>query len=95
MDIDLKKLSIRVRNGKGNEDEIVFITSECANTLQKYFKVRPNLIIKGKHYVFYTDYGRPCNREAPHRMFILTKKRAGIDMPGAVHFLSVTLQLQS
>jgi integrase/recombinase XerD len=84
-DIDLKNLTIRVRNGKGNKDGIVFITPECAKTVHRYLEVRPGQVIDGKHYVFYTDYGRPWNREALHRMFILTKKRAGIEKPGAVH----------
>jgi len=84
-DLDLKDLTIRVRNGKGNKDGIVFITSEWAKTVRKYLEIRPDRVIDERHYVFYTDYGRAWNREALHRMFILIKQRAGIKTQGAVH----------
>jgi len=84
-DIDLKNLSIRVREGKGGRDGIVFISNECAVTLKRYLEVRPSLEIDGHFPLFYTDFGRRWDRRDVHRMFITYKKKAGIEKQGGVH----------
>jgi len=84
-DIDLKNLTIRVRHGKGDKEGIVFITPQCAKTLKRYLEARPDFYIDDIQYLFFTDYGKPWNRIALHRMFILTKKRARIERPGGLH----------
>jgi len=40
-DLNLKDLSIRINNGKGGKDGIVFINNECAEVLSAYLRVRP------------------------------------------------------
>lgn len=57
-DIDLKTLSVRIRDGKGGKEGISCITNECAQTLKQYLKVRPPLEIDGRKPLFYTDYGK-------------------------------------
>jgi integrase/recombinase XerD len=87
-DVDLKNLSVRVRLGKGRKDGISFITPQCAKTLRRYLDVRPDLEIEGRKPLFYTDYGNWWDRVTLHRMFILIKKRAGLeDKPGGPHTL--------
>jgi integrase/recombinase XerD len=70
---------------QGDKEGIVLITPECAKTLHKYLEVRPDLCIDRRSYLFFMDYGRPWDRVALHRMFVLTKKRARIERPGGVH----------
>lgn len=87
-DVDLKNLTIRVRHGKGDKEGIVLITPNCAKTLGKYLEVRPDVYIDGRQYLFFTDYGRPWDRIALHRMFVQTKKRAKVERPGGVRVFS-------
>lgn len=84
-DLDLKNLTIRVREGKGGRDGIVFITSECAAILKRYLEVRPPLDVDGNFPLFYTDFGRRWVRTEVHRMFVNYKKKAGVEKQGGVH----------
>lgn len=84
-DLDLKALTLRVRNGKGGKDGIVFIQNECASTLKRYLAARPKLDIDGNYPLFYTDFGRRWDRRDVYRMFMTYKKRAGIEKHGGVH----------
>ena len=52
LDLDLKGLSIRVREGKGGRDGITYINEECAGTLRRYLEIRPQLLIEGKQLLF-------------------------------------------
>lgn len=52
LDLDLKGLSIRVREGKGGRDGITYINEECAGTLRRYLEIRPQLLIEGKQPLF-------------------------------------------
>ncbi len=84
-DLDLKGLTIRIRCGKGRKDGISFITPLCAKTLRRYLDARPDIEIEGKRPLFFTDYGNWWDRVTLHRMFIIIKKRAGLeDKPGGV-----------
>ncbi len=87
-DLDLDDLTIRVREGKGGRDGIVYITDNCATTLKRYRSIRPALEIDGKYPLFYTDYGRRWDRSEVYRMFIDYKGKAGIEKHGGVHVFS-------
>jgi integrase/recombinase XerD len=84
-DVDLKNLTLRVREGKGGKDGIVPIKNECAINLKRYLAVRPPLEVDGRHPLFYTDFGRRWNRRDIYRMFMTYKNRAGIQKHGGVH----------
>jgi len=84
-DIDLKNLTIRVREGKGGKDGLVYISNECATILKRYLEVRPSLEIDGHIPLFYTDFGKRWNRRDVYRMFITCKRKAGIAKTGGVH----------
>ena len=84
-DVNLKDLTIRVREGKGGKEGIVYINNECATVLKQYLSVRPPLKIDGQQLLFYTDYGQRWKRTEVHRMFITYKKKAGIEKNGGVH----------
>jgi site-specific recombinase XerD len=81
-DLDLDDLTIRVREGKGGRDGIVYITDNCATTLKRYLSIRPAMEIDGKYPLFYTDYGRRWDRSEVYRMFIDYKGKAGIEKHG-------------
>lgn len=87
-DLDLDDLTIRVREGKGGRDGIVYITDNCATTLKRYLSIRPAMEINGKYPLFYTDYGRRWDRSEVYRMFIDYKGKAGIEKHGGVHVFS-------
>ncbi len=84
-DVDLKAMTLRIRNGKGGIDAIVPIKNECAVTLKRYLAVRPSLEIDGHYPLFYTDFGRRWDRRDVYRMFMTYKMRAGIQKHGGVH----------
>jgi integrase/recombinase XerD len=87
-DIDLKAKTIRLRETKGGRDDIVYIKQECVETLQAYLKVRPQVNIKGRIPLFYTDSLNFWGKNDVHRMFLYYKKKANIKKPGAVHVFS-------
>lgn len=84
-DVDLKALTLHIRQGKGGKDGIVLISNDCASTLKKYLSLRPALKVDGRQPLFYTDYGRRWDRRDVHRMFVTYKKKAGIEKQGGVH----------
>jgi integrase/recombinase XerD len=84
-DVDLKSLTIRLREAKGGKDGIANISDECANLLRQYLLARPPLSINGRLPLFYTDFGRRWDRKDLYRMFIYYKKKAGIEKTGGVH----------
>lgn len=84
-DLDLKSLTIHVREGKGGKDGIVYISEECAKTLKLYLGVRQSLDIGGHRLLFYTDFGQRWDRRDVCRMFHCYKEKAGIEKTGGVH----------
>jgi integrase/recombinase XerD len=84
-DVDLKTLTLHVRQGKGGKDGIVLISNDCASALRKYLALRPTLKIDDRQPLFFTDYGRRWDRRDVHRMFVTYKKKAGIEKQGGVH----------
>jgi integrase/recombinase XerD len=89
-DLDLKALTLHVREGKGGRDGIVYIAGECARTLKEYLEVRPPLEIDGKMPLYYTDFGNRWDRRDVCRMFHCYKKKAGVEKAGGVHVFAVT-----
>ncbi len=87
-DVNLKAKVLRVRNGKGGKDGIVFLTEDCAITLKRYLAIRPLLVIDNKNPFFFTDYDNLWDRRDIYRMFIHYKKKAGITKPGGLHVFS-------
>jgi integrase/recombinase XerD len=84
-DLDLKSLTLHVRNGKGGKDGIVYIQDECARILKRYLAIRPPLLIDGLQPLFYSDYGNRWKRKNLLHMFMHYKKRAGIEKRGGLH----------
>jgi len=84
-DVDLRSLTLRIRQGKGGVDGLVPISNECATTLRRYLQVRPSLEVDGKRPLFFTDFGRRWDRKDVHRMFIRYKRHAGIEKRGGLH----------
>jgi integrase/recombinase XerD len=84
-DVDLKTLTIRIRNGKGGKSALLPIPPECAEVLRSYIEVRPLLEIDGRQYLFYTDWCKKWSRRGIEQMFHYWKARAGITKPGGVH----------
>jgi integrase/recombinase XerD len=87
-DVDLKSLTLRIREGKGGKDGIVIISPECGATLKRYLEIRPKLEVDGNHPLFYTDFGRRWDRKDLYRMFMTYKEKAGIEKQGGLHVFS-------
>ena len=47
--------------------------------------MRPPLIIDGRQPLFYTDFGQRWARTELHRIFVIYKKKAGVESKGGVH----------
>lgn len=85
-DVDLKTLTLRIRDGKGGKSALLPIPPECAEILRSYLEVRPKLVINGKQYLFYTDWRQKWSRRSFEQTFQCLKKRAGVAAkPGGVH----------
>ncbi len=61
-DIDIKTLTLHIHAGKSGPDGIALISNDYANILKKYLEIRPPLEIENRPPLFYTDYGRRCDR---------------------------------
>ena len=84
-DLDIKNQTIRVREGKGGKDGIVFLKDECIKILRQYLAIRPQLEVDGSQPLFYTICGHRWDRKNIHRMFVHYKAKASISKPGGVH----------
>jgi integrase len=56
-DINLDKLSLVVRNGKGGKTSICYLSEETIEILREYLSIRPDLELEGRKPLFFTDYG--------------------------------------
>ena len=54
-DIDLDKLTLLVRNGKGGKTALCYLSEDAADTLRDSLSVRPDIEIDGEHPLFFTD----------------------------------------
>ena len=84
-DLELKTLTLRIRDGKGGKSALLPISPECAEVLKSYLEVRPPLMIDGTQYLFYTDWSRKWSRRSVEQIFKYWKYRAGVTKPGGVH----------
>lgn len=84
-DIDLKSLTLRIRDGKGGRAGVVPLSNECVSVLKDYLRIRPPLEIEGRKPLFYTDYGKRWCRRDLYRMFTIYKKNANIQKVGGLH----------
>jgi integrase/recombinase XerD len=84
-DVDLKTLTLRIRDGKGGKSALLPIPPECAEVLRSYLEVRPSLEIDGKQCLFYADWRRKWSRRSVEQTFQYWKDRAGVTKPGGVH----------
>jgi integrase/recombinase XerD len=87
-DVDLKGLTLRVREGKGGRDGIVLINNECAFLIKRYLSVRLMLKIDERIHLFFTDYGKRWTKRGLHTIFTAYKKKAGVQKQGGVHVFS-------
>jgi integrase/recombinase XerD len=76
-DLDLSRLRLTIREGKGGQDGIAYISDEAAKTLKQYLAVRPPLEIDGRRPLFYSDYGQRMHRQDIYRIFINTRSVQG------------------
>jgi integrase/recombinase XerD len=86
-DIDLERLSLRVVEGKGGKNALLYLSEEAASALRDYLAVRPDLKLDGRSPLFYSDYGARLDRREIHRLVVHYKKRAGINKPDGAHVL--------
>ena len=86
-DLDLERLTLRVVEGKGGKNALLYLSEDAASTLRDYLAVRPDLKLDGRSPLFFSDFGARLDRRDIHRLVINYKKRAGINKPGGAHVL--------
>jgi integrase/recombinase XerD len=84
-DIDLKSLTLYIRDGKGGRAGIIPLSDECVTIVKEYLKIRPPLEIEDRRPLFYTDFGKRWDRKDLYRMFIIYKNKANIQKAGGLH----------
>ena len=77
-DINLDKLALVVRDGKGGKTSICYLSEEAIETLREYMAVRPDFELEGRRPLFFTDYGGRFDRKEIYRLVIYYKEKAGI-----------------
>ncbi len=86
-DIDVKRHTVYIREGKGQKDRVVPIGERALAWLEKYkLEVRPELIVEpDKGFLFLTDYGAPFLRDQLSHIVKKYLIKAGIDVIGSCH----------
>jgi integrase/recombinase XerD len=84
-DVDLKNLTMWVREGKGGRDGVTYLSEEAATVLKAYLKVRPDFQVNGRHPLFYTDWGHRFDHRRLGKVFSDYKAKAGVNKPGGLH----------
>ncbi len=84
-DLDLDKLTIRIREGKGGRDGYAFLTDDCVRYLKQYLLIRPPFEIDGRKPLFFTEYGNRWTRGGLSRIFGYYKVKARIEKKGCLH----------
>jgi integrase/recombinase XerD len=84
-DLDLDKLTLRIREGKGGRDGDAFLTDDCARYLKQYLSIRPQFEIDGRRPLFFTEYGNRWNRGGLSRVYGYYKAKARIEKKGGLH----------
>jgi len=83
-DIDSKRMSLRVDQGKGNKDRYVPLSSRLLDQLRHYWRrERPpaEWLFAGR------PKDRPMTRTGASWIYRTAKNKAGIDKPGGIHTL--------
>lgn len=82
-DVDSKRMTIRVEQGKGAKDRYTLLSPRLLDELRRYWHVyRP------KAWLFCgRDPAQPIGEHTVHRLYHAAKARAGIAKPGGIHSL--------
>jgi integrase len=82
-DIDSRRMTIRVCQGKGNKDRYTILSNRLVTELRTYWrKYKPRLwLFPGA----FPD--RPMTRFSAERLYYAAKERAGITKEGCIHML--------
>ena len=88
-DIDVKRQTVFIREGKGGKDRLLPMGDSAARWLMKYLEdARPELLTGQDSYaVFISDYGEAYGGEGIGRLIKRAMKKAGIDKEGSAHLL--------
>ena len=86
-DINLDKLALVARDGKGGKTAVCYLSEEAIETLREYLAIRPDFELDGRRPLFFTDYGSRFNRKDIYRLVISYKEKAGINKQGGAHVL--------
>jgi len=86
-DLDLDRLALKVREGKGGKTAMVCVSEDAAATSHDYLAIRPALNIDRQNPLFFTDFGSWHDRKDIYRLVIYYKRRAGIIKKGGAHVL--------
>lgn len=86
-DLDLNRLALKVRDGKGGKTSIVYLSEDAASTLQEYLSIKPDFELERSRPLFFTDFGSRYNRKDIYRLVIYYKERAKIKKTGGAHVL--------
>lgn len=86
-DVDLERLALKVRDGKGGKTAMVYLSEDAAETLRDYLALRPDFELEGRQSLFFTEYGNRYNRKEIYKLVIYYKDRAGLTKKGGAHVL--------
>lgn len=86
-DVDTKRGSLLVREGKGRRDRLVPLGGRACGWVERYLvEVRPQLLaVTESGRLFLTDYGTPFDADWLGEFIKRYIQRAGIAVPGACH----------
>lgn len=84
VDIDAKRMCLRVTQGKGAKDRDTLLSPRLLEQLRGYWRTyRPGeWLFPGSR-----DPGRCIDAQVAQRVYIAAKRRAGVSKPGSVHSL--------
>jgi integrase/recombinase XerD len=85
MDLNFQDSTLRIREGKGGKDGMIYIKYDVIQIIRKYLSARPPI---ESNAIFITDYGARWDRKALWRMFAYYKRKARISKPGGLHVFS-------
>lgn len=89
VDLDVKRATVFVCEGKGKKDRMLPVGELACVWLQKYLiEARPELLTAGESDVlFITNYGEAYNADCLGRVVKSHMKKAGIEAEGSAHLL--------